>query len=121
MSGQEGPAKYKRSRWYHRRDARFLIFVGVALATYNGQGYLFGPGRISDQLGVAIRKSDERVDIVVTSRFPAEAFHFGAYQRIGVIRGGKDKDMSLFAVKPDDVRMLSRKYWIERIDLAPRE
>ncbi len=29
--------------------------------------------------------------------------------------------MALFAVLPDDVRMLSWKYWIEEIDLAPRE
>lgn len=111
----------RRSRWYHRRDVRFLIFVAVVIALYIGQGYVFGPARISDALSAAMRGNNDRMDIVVTTRFPAEEFHFGIFQRLGSIRGATGDDLTVFAVRQGDVRMLSRKYWVEIINLAPHD
>ena len=43
----------------------------------------------------------------------------GVFQEVGTIRGNKGNDTFLFKVKPRDIRMLSRKYWINLIDLEP--
>ena len=111
----------KVSRWYHRRDGLFLIFVVVVVSLYYGQGYLFAPGRMSDELANTLSGSDARVDIMITTRFPAEEFHFSIFQRLGVIMGSKDKNTTIYAIEPSNVRMLSRKYWVEWIDLAPKD
>ena len=43
------------------------------------------------------------------------------FQRYGSMRGTDDRNALLYRGKPSDVRTLSRKYWIEKIDLAPKE
>ena len=111
--------KRRKRRWYHRRDARFILVVGSILALYLGAGYVKGPSRISDPLHERLAKDPATVNIRVTTEFPPEAFHMGIYQDLGSVRGSEGNTTTLYRVKPADVRMLSRKYWIERIDLAP--
>ncbi len=82
-------------------------------------GHLTGPSRISDRLQAALDAGPKRVNIVVTAKFPPEEFHMGIYQDVGAMRGSKGKSSTLFQVKPRDVKMLARHYWIIRIDLAP--
>ena len=43
------------------------------------------------------------------------------YQTLGAIRGELDGAVRLGRVKPQGIKFLSRKYWIEKIDLAPPE
>jgi len=38
---------------------------------------------------------------------------------IGLFRGDVGDAIWLTGVKPDDIRSLARKYWIDKIDLAP--
>ncbi len=121
MSIQENLGVFKRPSWHHRRDARFVIFVAVVLVLYHGQGRIYGPGRISDQVNEMIHNGAERVDLVVTTKFPAEEFHMGVFQRVGGIRGVAGNETLLFGVKPKDIRSISRKYWVENIDLAPAD
>jgi len=111
-------AGFRPRRWYHRRDIRFIIVVAALLAAYSGYGYVTGPGRITDRLHVALDRDPATVNIHITAKFPPEAFHIGVYQNYGAMRGSKGNTTTLFQVTPTDVRMLSRKYWVERVDLA---
>ena len=43
----------------------------------------------------------------------------GRYQRYGSMRGTQGNGAILFRVRPSDVVWLSRRYWIEKVDLAP--
>ncbi len=117
LTGQAN-TKFRRRRWHHRRDIRFLIFVAAILAAYFGYGYATGPSRITDRLEIALDMDPPTVNIRVTSKFAPEAFHMGVYQDLGAMRGNKGNTTTLFRVTPGDVRKLSRKYWVERIDLA---
>jgi len=114
---QELPEARKR-RWYFRRDARFLIFVGLCMSVYYGYGFVTGPARISDRLQAALEQNpDQPVNIVVTSKFPPEAFHLNIYQDLGSTRGSEGNYAVLHKVWPASVRKLSRYYWVEKVDL----
>lgn len=120
MADSEAPvSEFKRRRWYHRRDLRFILAVIAALALFFGHGHLSGPAKVSEDLSKVLSQADGRVDIKVLAKFPPEAFHLGVYQNVGVVRGSEGRVTTLYKVKPEDVQHLSRHYWIERIDLAP--
>lgn len=110
---------FRKRRWYHRRDLRFILFVTAFIVVFYSWGFVKGPSRIDATLMAQIEKSEAPVNLTITSKFPAEEFHLGIFQEVGTIRGNKGRDTFLFRVKPKDVRMLSRKYWVEKIRLAP--
>ena len=112
---------YRRRRWYHRRDFRFIGLVLLFVLLFQGYGYLTGPSRIGDKLNQVIGAGEKKLDILVWAKFPAEAFHMELYQTLGAIRGEMDGAVRLGGITPSDVRFLSRKYWIKNIDLAPPE
>ena len=116
--GQIAAAR-RRRRWHARRDVRFVMVIGSLLAIFVAYGYVTGPSRISDRLAAALADGPPRLNIVVTAKFPPEEFHMGVYQDVGAMRGSQGRNSTLFRVKSRDVRALSRRYWIERIDLAP--
>lgn len=97
---------------------RFLLTVVVLLTIYHGFGYITGPSHLSEQLKIRLDENPERVNILVTSKFPSEEFHIGIYQNLGSLRGTEGRTAKLFNVKPRDVRTLSRFYWIDNLDLA---
>ena len=115
----EASTIFRQRKWHHRRDIRFILFVATFIVLFYGWGFIEGPSRIDTTLSAQIEKSDAPVDLVITSNFPAEEFHLGIFQEVGTIRGNKDRDTFLYRVKPKDVRMLARKYWIKRISLVP--
>ena len=114
----QASTEFRRRRWFHRRDLRFLIVVAAILMVYSGYGYVTGPGRITDRLQAALDRDPPTVNIRVTAKFPPEIFHIGVYQNHGAMRGTDGNTTTLFRVTPGDVRTLSRKYWVERVDLA---
>ena len=111
---------FRRRRWYHRRDLRFVMVVGACLAAYYGHGYATAPDRLSDRLRARLAEDPARVNIDVTTKFPPEQFHMAVYQRYGSMRGTNGSTATLYRVRIADVRRLSRRYWVERIDLAPQ-
>lgn len=106
-------------RWHRRRDLRFLMVVGAVLAAYYGYGHATSAGRITDRLHARLAEGPGRVNIVVTTGFAPEAFHMGVYQRYGSMRGTQGNGAILFRVRQSDVAWLSRRYWVEKVDLAP--
>lgn len=119
MASVEQSTVFRGRRWYQKRNIRFLIVVGALLVLFMGYGFVTGPARISDALKAQLDHGPKTVNIEVTAKFPPEAFHMGVYQELGAVRGNKGRTTTLFRVKPADVKKLSRRYWIERIDLAP--
>jgi hypothetical protein len=112
-------SKWQPRRWYHRRDARFVLVILSLMAVFYSWSYITGPSRLSINLSKLLEKHEMPVNLVITTNFPAQEFHLGVFQEAGTIRGSKGLDTLLYKVKPKDIRMLSRKYWIERIDIAP--
>jgi hypothetical protein len=112
-------SKWQSRRWYHRRDARFVLVVFGLVAVFYSWSYITGPSRLSINLSKLIENQETPVNLVITTNFPAQEFHLGVFQEVGTIRGSKGRDTLLYKVKPKDIRMLSRKYWIEQIDIAP--
>jgi hypothetical protein len=110
---------FRARRWYRRRDLWFVAVVAAFIAVYYAWGYATGPGRITAALHAALDADPKRVNIVVTPKFPPEQFHMAVFQEYGAMRGTEGRAATLYRVKPADVRRLSRRYWIEKIDLAP--
>lgn len=110
---------FRARRWYRRRDLWFVVIVAALVGVYYAWGYITGPGRITPALQAALDANPKRVNIVVTPKFAPEQFHMAVFQEYGSMRGTEGRDATLFRVKPADVRRLSRRYWIEKIDLAP--
>ncbi len=107
-----------RRRWFNRRDVRFLMFVGLVVAGYQLWGHVTGPTRLTERLSAQLSKGQTRLNVVVKSKFPPEAFHMEIYQQMGSMRGSSGKSATIHRVSPAAVRKLSRYYWIEQIDLA---
>ena len=59
------------------------------------------------------------VDVLVWAKFPAEAFHMEIYQELGALSGEQDGAVRVGGIMPDGIEFIARKYWIEKIDLAP--
>ena len=120
-SNDNPETEFRKKRWHHRRDVRFVGLVIAFVLFFQSYGFVTGPSRISDKLSGAMASGQEKIDILIWAKFPAEAFHMELYQTLGAIRGELDGAVRLGRVKPQDIKFLSRKYWIEKIDLAPPE
>ena len=111
--------QWQPRRWYHRRDTRFVLVIIILVAVFYSWSYITGPSRLSINLSKLIEKQETPVNVIITTKFPAQEFHLGVFQEAGTIRGSKGLDTLLYKVKPKDIRALSRKYWIKLIDIAP--
>ena len=109
---------FRRRRWYHRRDARFIGLVVAFIVAFQAYGFLTGPGKITDKLEAEMTRGKE-VDVLVWAKFPAEAFHMEIYQELGALSGEQDGAVRVGGIAPDGIEFLARKYWIDKIDLAP--
>ena len=109
----------RKKRWSQHPTVRFFFVVGVLLGGYLGYGYVTGPSRITDRLHARLAGNSAEVHIAVTTKFPPEVFHIRIFQQLGSMRGVEGSTTKLYSVTPASVRLLSRYYWIRRIDLAP--
>ena len=98
--------EFRKKRWYHRRDVRFVGLVIAFVLFFQSYGFVTGPSRISDKLSGAMASGQEKIDILIWAKFPAEAFHMELYQTLGAIRGELDGAVRLGRVKPQDIKFL---------------
>ena len=105
-------------RWRDHPTVRFLGVVAVLLGLYTGYGYLSGPSRLTPRLHARLTQHPDAVDILVTANFPPEEFHISIFQELGSMRGVDGSTAALYTVTPANVRVLSRYYWIRKIDLV---
>ncbi len=111
----------KRRAWYKRRDFLFIATVGLLWLSWEAYGRVTGPTRMTDALAAHIETGPERLNLLVTAKFPPERFHSNIYNEVGVQRGTEGRTTQLVRVAPSGVRWLSRQYWIDTIDLAPEQ
>ncbi len=114
------PTAFRRRRWYHRRDVRFVAVVAAVLIIFYSHGFITGPDKISSALQEALATDKTRINIQVETLFAPEAFHMSVYQELGSMRGSEGTITTLHRVKPADIHLLARKYWVARIDLPAR-
>ncbi len=105
--------EFKRRRWYHRRDIRFLSLVAAVLIVF-----YTGPQKIAGDLAAKIGQSNARFNVEIETRFPPEAFHISIFQDVGSLRGTKGNVTFLYRVLPNDIHVISRKYWVKNIRFA---
>lgn len=87
---------------------------------FHSHGFITGPAKISGALAEALATDKARLNIQVETLFAPEAFHMSVYQELGSMRGSEGMIATLHRVKPAAIYLLSRKYWVARIDLAAR-
>ena len=109
----------RRRAWYKRRDILFIIVFAAVWAGWDGYGRFTGPGRMTDALSAELDKNPKNLIILVQANFPPERFHSNVYNELGVQRGTKKDTTLLVRVRPNNVRWLSRQFWIKSLDLAP--
>ena len=97
----------------HRTGRFALVVVGLALA-WQAFLALTAPRRLDAALARELARG-EYVNVAVTLGFPPEDFHIRVFQTHGVVSGVRGTTVLLNRVTPDDVRQISRYYWVQRI------
>ena len=93
---------FKRRRWYHRRDFRFVAFVVACIVAFQFYGFATGPGKVTDKLKTAMIAGN-KIDVLVWAKFPAEAFHMEIYQELGALSGEQDGAVRVGGVMPGEL------------------
>ena len=96
------------------RTTRFVLVVLAGLAGWQAFLALSAPQRLDAALAAELERGDY-VNIAVALAFPPEDFHIRIFQTHGVVSGVRGTTVLLNRVRPDDVRQISRYYWVQRI------
>jgi hypothetical protein len=92
------------------------VLLALALAYLGWQVWLTvaAPGKVA-----AFPTDRERVNILVTLRFPPERFHVQHFQAFGRVSGTQDNAVEVRGVKRADLTSLARLYWVRRVEPLP--
>jgi hypothetical protein len=92
----------------------FLLVVVVAWGGWDLFLTLTAPGRIEPALQPALR-GRAPVAVAITLGFAPENFHIRLFQSYGIVSGVRGNTVFVNRVSPDDLRRISRYYWVKRI------
>jgi hypothetical protein len=92
------------------------VLLAVAAAWLGWQVWLSvaAPGKVAP-----FPTDRERVNILVTLRFPPERFHVQQFQTFGRVSGTQDNSIEVRGVKRADLTSLARLYWVTRVEPLP--
>jgi hypothetical protein len=96
------------------RTMRFLIVVAVLLVGWQVFIAVSAPRRIDAAIASALERA-EHLDVAVTLGFAPEDFHIRVFQAHGIVSGVRGTTVFLNRVTPDNIRRVSRYYWVQRI------
>ena len=96
------------------RTGRFVLVVAVLALAWQTFLVVTAPRRLDAALAVELDR-DPYVNVAVTLGFPPEDFHIRVFQTHGVVSGVRGTTVLLNRVTPDEVRKISRYYWVQRI------
>ena len=96
------------------RTARFGLVVGLVVVGWQAFITLSAPRRVDAALASQLAGGGY-VDVAVTLGFPPEDFHIRIFQTHGIVSGVRGTTLLLNRVAPDDVRRISRYYWVRHI------
>lgn len=97
---------------------RPIIGIVLVLALTVGDDAL-GWATAGGKLDPELRSVDQRADIVVTMDFEPERFHAEILSTLGVFagRGETNSQIRLRSVRPENVRTVSRLFWVESVEV----
>ena len=98
------------------RTARFLLAVAAAFIGWQTFLAVSAPRRVDAALASALAGADH-VDVEVSLGFAPEDFHIRVFQTHGIVSGVRGTTVLLKRVTPENVRRISRYYWVQRIHL----
>jgi hypothetical protein len=98
------------------RRGRILIGVAGLVALWQLWLVIAAPGKISESVPRDVR----RVDVEVTLWFPPERFHIEHFQRLGRVSRTDGPRVEVRGVRPGDLRVLARPFWVERVEPLQR-
>jgi hypothetical protein len=90
------------------------IVLGLVAGYLAWQGWLTlaAPGKVEPGFPPAA----EKVNVLVTLKFPPERFHVIVFQRFGRVSGTLDNSIEVRGVKRGDLRAVARPYWVRRVE-----
>ena len=96
------------------RTARFAFVVVALVVGWQAYLALSAPGRLDAVLAADLERGGY-VNVAVTLGFPPEDFHIRVFQTHGIVSGVRGTTVLLNRVGPDDVRRISRYYWVRKM------
>ena len=96
------------------RTVRFALVVAALALGWQAFVAVSAPRRVDAALAAQL-EGGGYVNVAVTLGFPPEDFHIRVFQTHGIVSGVRGTSVLLNRVTPEDVRQISRYYWIERI------
>lgn len=106
-------------RFVKTRFAKTLVVIVAATIAWQIFLSVRAAGVVSEQLQAAVSQSHP-VELVVQLGFEPERFHTLFLQDYGHVRGVSTDGVVLRDVRPENVGMLARVYWIDRL-VTPEE
>ena len=98
------------------RKTHVLLAVAAAYLAWQVWLTVAAPGKVTPFINAG-----ERVNILVTLRFPPERFHIQLFQTYGRVSGTQENAVEVRRVKRSDLNALARNYWVKRIEPLPPE
>jgi hypothetical protein len=105
-----------RWRWLRHRT---VTAAGVCLAAWlawSAWQDAAAPGRIGPALRAALAAGKPVDRVTVELGFTPSDFHMTYLQRFGSLAGVQGRRLTLFQVRPADIRRLAHVFWIRRLD-----
>ena len=101
-------------RVLRHRTGRFVLVVAVLALGWQAFLAVSAPRRVDAALAARLAEADH-VDVAVTLGFAPEDFHIRVFQTHGIVSGVRGTTVLLNRVTPENVRRISRYYWVLRI------
>lgn len=100
-----------------QRPVWALLLIAVALGGFRLYTTVTAEGRLSPALKQAMAHTTSFPRILVRVDFQPEDFHIKYLQKYGMIGGVQQNSIILLNVTTENIRELSKIYWIQSIDL----
>ena len=97
------------------RTGRFALVVVALVLGWQAFLALSAPRRVDVALAAQLEHGGY-ANIAVTLGFPPEDFHIRVFQTHGIVSGVRGTTVLLNRVTPENVRQISRYYWVQRIN-----
>jgi hypothetical protein len=94
------------------RKGRVVVAIVLAYILFQGWLWIAAPGKITG----AFPAERQRVNILVTLRFPPERFHVQVFQGFGRVSGTQDNSIEVRNVRKTDLDAVARPYWVAKVE-----
>lgn len=96
------------------RTVRFSLVLGLLVVGWQVFLAVSAPRRVDGALAAQLAQGGY-VNVAITLAFAPEDFHIRVFQTHGVVSGVRGTTVLLNRVTPEQVRQISRYYWVQHI------